>query len=175
MLPLLEKHPTPLSAVGLPPAPALKSGIDTYLKTFAGNTSPLAIELPDTRGDIVSIEDFTGKVTLINFWATWCPPCVGEIPSLNRLKNKMQGQPFQLISINYAEDRQAINKFMQEVKVEFPVLLDQDGSFATRWNIITYPSTFVIDKEGKIRYGVNAAIEWDSPELLEKIELLTKQ
>lgn len=73
----------------------------------------------------------------------------------------MQGLPFKLISINYAEDKETINQFMQKVHVEYPVLLDTDGDFARNWNVITYPSTFVIDKNGKIVYGVNGAIEWD--------------
>ena len=82
----------------------------------------------------------------------------------------MAGLPFELISINYAEDKQAILNFMKKVNVEFPVLLDQEGNFAQKWNVITFPSTFIIDKEGKIQYGVNAAIEWDDPEFIKKIK-----
>lgn len=84
----------------------------------------------------------------------------------------MSGLPFELISINYAEDKETILEFMKKVQVDFPVLLDQDGNFARQWNVITYPSTFVIDKNGKIQYGVNAAIEWDNPELIKKIKTL---
>jgi len=84
----------------------------------------------------------------------------------------MKGLPFELISINYAEDTKTILEFMKKVKVEFPVLLDKDGGFAKKWNVITYPSTFVIDKNGDIKYGVNAAIEWDSPEFIKKIKSL---
>jgi len=61
---------------------------------------------------------------------------------------------------------------MKKVNVEFPVLLDLDGSFAKKWNVIMFPSTFIIDKNGEIKYGVNAAIEWDDPELIEKIKSL---
>ena len=76
------------------------------------------------------------------------------------------------ITINYAEDNKTILDFMKKINVEFPVLMDQDGNFAKKWNVITYPSTFVIDKNGKIIYGVNAAIEWDDPEFIEKIKSL---
>ncbi|MCW9030916.1 MAG: TlpA family protein disulfide reductase, partial [Gammaproteobacteria bacterium] len=120
----------------------------------------------------VSKNNYKGQVTVINFWATWCRPCVEEIPSLNRLKQKMAGLPFELISINYAEDKKTILEFMRMVKVEFPVLLDQEGNFAKQWNVIAYPSTFVIDKNGKIQYGVNAAIEWDDPELIKQLKTL---
>ena len=84
----------------------------------------------------------------------------------------MAGRPFELISINYAESRDTVAKFLERVEVDFPVLLDEDGSYAKRWNVISYPSTFVIDTSGSIRYGVNAAIEWDAPELIDKIDSL---
>jgi thiol-disulfide isomerase/thioredoxin len=132
----------------------------------------MTFALPDISGNTIVKADFAGKVTVVNFWATWCPPCIEEIPSLNRLKQKMEGRPFELISINYAEDRKTVLNFMQRVKVDFPVLLDHSGATAHRWNVITYPSTFVIDRQGKFRYGVNAAIEWDAPELIRKLESL---
>ena len=113
-----------------------------------------------------------GKIVIVNFWATWCPPCVEEIPSLNRLKEKMQGKPFDLISINYAEDRQVILDFLKEVDVDYPVLMDLNGGFAKKWNVITYPSTFLIDTNGKIIYGVNSAIIWDEPEIIDIIKSL---
>ena len=87
----------------------------------------------------------------------------------------MKGLPFELISINYAEDRKNILDFMEKVNVEFSVLLDQDGSFANTWNIIAYPSTFVIGTDGEIKYGVNAAIEWDDPEVVAKIKALLEK
>ena len=172
MIAVLEKHPVPKKPIALKHLKENKSGIDIYLKKYKGSVTPLAINLQDSNGHAVVKNNFKGQVTLINFWATWCPPCVEEIPSLNRLKQKMAGLPFELISVNYAEDKKTILDFMEKIKVEFPVLLDQDGDFAKKWNVITYPSTFVIDKEGKIRYGVNAAIEWDNPEFIEKLKAL---
>jgi len=175
MLPILEKHRLPEKPVSLKSDIKYFSGIDIYLKKFKGDSNPVAINLNDVHGKAVIRKDFTKQVTLVNFWATWCPPCVEEIPSLNRLKNKMSGLPFELISINYAENETEILEFMKQVNVEFPVLLDQNGEYAKQWNVITYPSTFVIDTEGKIRYGVNSAIEWDTPEVVDKIKSLLKK
>ena len=172
MIPILEKHTVPAKPVALKKPHKIKSGIDIYLKEYKGIISPLAIKLEDTKGKIIEKNNYKGQVTIINFWATWCPPCIQEIPSLNRLKKKMKGLPFELISINYAEEKKTILEFMKKVNVEFPVLLDKDGGFAKKWNVITYPSTFIIDKEGKIKYGVNAAIEWDDPEFIKKIKAL---
>jgi len=172
MISVLEKHTVPSKPIAIKNIKKYKQGIDIYLKEYKGVIKPLAINLKNVYGKTIIKNNFKGQVTIINFWATWCPPCVKEIPSLNRLKQKMAGSPFELISINYAEDKKTIINFMKKVKVEFPVLLDHDGSFAKKWNVIAFPSTFIIDKEGKIKYGVNAAIEWDDPEFIKKIKSL---
>ena len=145
---------------------------DIKLKPYTGNPVPSTIDLLDTNGKRYQFKDFHGKVTVVNFWASWCPPCVEEIPSLNSLREQMQGQPFELITINYAESAKTIHEFMQKVSVQFPVLLDPKGMTAQRWNVIGFPSTFVIGPDGHIRYGVNAAIHWDSEEVVNTLKAL---
>ena len=174
ILPLLAQHQYPLQAAPLAPLGEAASGIDIYLREFQGNTRPTPIRLEDISGKAYDRTEFRGQVTLLNFWATWCPPCVEEIPSLNRLQQKFEGRPFELVSINYAQDKQTVADFLQRVDVDFAVLLDPDGEYAKSWNVITFPSTFVIDKNGHIRYGVNAAIDWDDPELIETLEQLMR-
>ncbi len=169
MIPLLAAHGVPAAPPPLAAATSSRGGLDIYLKAFAGDHEPVEIDLEDIRGHRVSRKDFSGQVTLVNFWATWCAPCIEEIPSLNRLQQKMAGKQFELISINYAEERPTIEAFMRRVEVDFPVLLDSTGELARRWNVITFPSTFVIGPDGRIRYGVNAAIEWDDPALLRRL------
>jgi peroxiredoxin len=110
----------------------------------------------------------------VNFWASWCPPCVAEIPSLNRLREQMQELPFELISINYAESPEKIRAFLQRVSVQFPVLVDPNGKVSQQWKVIGFPSTFVIGKDGKIKYGVNAAIHWDTPEVVNTLKALNR-
>jgi len=160
------------------PAPAARgyepkgSGIDDRLKPFKANLQPPAIDLPNILGGNYRRANYQGQITVVNFWATWCPPCVQEIPSLNRLKSAMQDVPFELISINYAEEVNAVNEFLRRVDVKFPVLLDIDGKFAASWNVVAFPSTFVIGPNGKIRYGVNAGIHWDNPEVMKKLRAL---
>ncbi len=172
MISVLDKHHFPDKAIPLQSTHVNISGIDHSIKAYKGNDTPGSIKLSDAYGNIFEKKNYKGQVTLVNFWATWCPPCVQEIPSLNRLKKRMEGLPFELISINYAEDKKTILDFMKEVNVEFPVLLDHNGDFAKKWNVMAYPSTFIISPEGKIKYGVNAAIEWDAPEVINKIKSL---
>jgi len=150
--------------------------MDIELKAFKGNTNPSPFTLQDVNNHSISLDGdgLMGKVTVVNFWATWCPPCVEEIPSLNRLNKKMQGKPFRLISINYAESKSLINKFLKKVNVEFPVLLDRQGEVSAQWNVVAFPSTFVIGPDGKIHYGINAAIAWDDPVIINKLDTLIK-
>jgi peroxiredoxin len=151
------------------------SGLDSQLKPYHGHIQPQPFSLVDANGKQFEVSDFHGKVTLINFWASWCSPCVEEIPSLNRLKQAMAGKAFQLISINYAESPQHIREFMRKVAVDFPVLVDPAGKLAGQWKVVAFPSTFVIGPDGNIRYGANAAIHWDAPEVLQQMNQLLEQ
>ncbi len=146
--------------------------LNSKIKVFKGNSIPPAFTLKDSSNKTITMDNFKNQITVVNFWATWCPPCVEEIPSLNRLRQKMKGKPFELISINYAESSQTIDQFLKRINVEFPVLLDKDGSVSTEWNVVAFPSTFVIGLDGKIHYGINAAIRWDSTEVIKLLNSL---
>ncbi|MFP3873430.1 MAG: redoxin domain-containing protein [Thiohalophilus sp.] len=175
---LLDRLPKPDLVAALPeetPAPADQLGLDIDLRPFRGDWSPPVLDLQDANGRQHVIDDYTGKVRVINFWATWCPPCVEEIPSLNRLRAALADEPFELISVNYAQQADEVKEFLQEVEVNFPVLIDHDGAEAARWRVIAFPSTYVIDAEGRIRYGVNAAIEWDDPQIIEALRQLIRE
>lgn len=170
---MLKRMPTLTTPAKLPSsAKAGMSNLDMTLKPFSGQMQPRTIELNNVDGEVFTRNHFTGKVTMINFWASWCGPCVEEIPALNRLRERMRGKPFELISINYAEKPQQVRDFLESVKVDFPVLLDEDGSFSAKWNVLVYPATFVIAMDGRIAYGVNGAIEWDSDEVIHELEVL---
>lgn len=176
IMPLLSSHQYPLKAVALTKVklPENKLGLDDRLKPYQGQIKAQAFSLKDVNGKSYSLTDFKGKLSVINFWASWCPPCVEEIPSLNRLRQKMQGKPFHLISINYAEPAERIRLFMKTVAVDFPVLLDTEGKTAANWKVVAFPSTFVIGPDGEIRYGVNAAIHWDTDDVIGSLNALLK-
>ena len=170
---LLERTRTPLSVPELESVePRPDAGLDTRLEAFEGNPVPDLLVLPNLQDESMEKVDFLGKVTVVNFWATWCPPCVEEIPSLNRLRRRMQGKDFQLVSVDYAEEKQRVVEFLGRVDVDFPVLLDADGSVAAKWRVLVFPSTFVVGPQGKIIYGVNGAIQWDSDEVVAKLDAL---
>ena len=175
---LMEKLPRSLAAAPLPDHAKDSNqelALDISLKPFRGNWSPPPLELDSANSRHYALHDYTGKVRVINFWATWCPPCVEEIPSLNRLREKLDSNAFELISVNYAQQAGEVKEFLEKVEVNFPVLIDHNGRVSDRWQVIAFPSTYVIDGKGRIRFGVNAAIRWDTPQIIDQLQKLINE
>ena len=123
--------------------------------------------LTDVAGKAINLYEKRGKVILLNFWASWCPPCVKEIPSMNRLAESFDADKFEIVSVNFKESPETISDFLKSVQVDFPVLIDLDGKVSNQYEIFAFPSSFIIDAQGKMRYSVNTAIEWDEPQVKE--------
>ena len=124
------------------------------------------------RGGEHRLRDTRGSVVLVNFWATWCPPCVEEIPSMNRLAERYEKRDFQIMSVNFMESAETILTFMEQVDVDFPVLLDPQGATSHAWNVFAFPTSFLLDRSGRIRYSVNSAIDWNEEEVISVIDAL---
>jgi thiol-disulfide isomerase/thioredoxin len=129
------------------------------LRPWRGGPSP-SLALQDLDGRAHRLEDYRGKVVLINFWATWCEPCRAEMPAMNKLRASFAGQPFAVLAINLAESESRIRRFLDEVPLEFPVLLDRDSGAARAWKARVLPVSFVVDAEGRIRYSALGEIDW---------------
>ncbi len=134
------------------------------------------LRLENLSKKIISLADYRGRVVLVNFWASWCPPCVHEMPSMQRLADGLSDKPFEILAVNMAESPVVIREFLQtRVNVDFPILLDRDGAALKRWQVFAFPTSFVIDKSGRIRFGLFGATEWDSPEIVQKIQQLLRE
>ncbi|MDH3342771.1 MAG: TlpA family protein disulfide reductase [Gammaproteobacteria bacterium] len=114
--------------------------------------------------------EYRGKVVLLNFWATWCPPCKREMPSMQRVYQNHQGDDFTVLAINQMEDGDRIFSFTGglELRPTFNILLDPDSQVSQAYNVRGLPTTYLIDKKGKIRYRAVGGREFDHPEV-EKI------
>lgn len=125
--------------------------------------------IEDLQGVTHSLSDYKGKVLVINFWATWCPPCVKEMPSLQQAWEQLRGEDIAVLAINMGEQKQAIEGFIQKYPVELPILLDKEFDMADAWSVTGLPTTYVVDPEGQIVSQVIGERQWDDPDLLEEI------
>ena len=128
------------------------------------------LKAPDLTGASKTLADYRGKVVLLNFWATWCPPCQREMPSLERLRIRMAGRPLEIVALSSAETPAEVNAYLSKMKLGFPVLLDTDSSNTRRWKVFALPTTFVLDAEGRVRHVLTGPAEWDQGEALAVVE-----
>ena len=144
------------------------------LQPWRGGPAP-ALELRALDGPTHRLVDYRGKVVLVNFWATWCEPCRDEMPSMQRLKEKLAGRPFAVLAVNLDEPEARIRSFLTRMKVDFTVLLDPGRVAAKSWNARILPASFVIGTDGKIRYGVVGELDWGQDRVVSRVvELLPK-
>jgi peroxiredoxin len=135
---------------------------------------PLApeFELRDPDGNIHRMSDYRGRVAIVNFWATWCPPCRAEMPSMQRAWEQIEAEGILMIGINVGEDLGTVNAFTEEYPVTFPLLLDEDAKVTGEWPVRGMPTTFVVDTGGRIVYRAIGEREWDDPDLLDSVRNL---
>jgi len=107
--------------------------------------------LENLEGDNVSLEDLRGKTVLINFWATWCPYCVKEMPDMDKLYVENKDDDFVVLAIDVGETREEASKYVEKSGYHFPVLLDTDGRVSMKYFVTGIPTSVMVDKEGKIR------------------------
>ncbi|KPU27482.1 hypothetical protein TR13x_05290 [Caloranaerobacter sp. TR13] len=127
-----------------------ESLVEEVLPMQIGSIAP-EFTLETLEGKIVSLEDYRGKIVLINFWATWCPYCVKEMPDLNRLYLENKEDNFIVLGIDVAENKSKVENFVKEGGYRFPILLDKTGKVARDYLVSGLPMSVMLDEEGRIR------------------------
>ncbi len=145
------------------------------LKAVEKKVASPPLMLNDMQGKLHDLEQYKGKVVLVQFWGTYCPPCRKEMPSMNRLMEKMDDTPFAILAINMGEPEGTVQTFVDEVKPEFTILLDPNGDSIGNWKIFAAPSNFIISPDGKIHYTLFGGVEWDSDEMVSKLKALAEK
>lgn len=138
----------------------------------AGAVPAPAFILQDLSGKVVRLQDFRGKVVLLNVWATWCPPCVEEMPTLELLWQRLSHRDFVLLAVSQDEATKKVKPWIEQRKFTFPVLLDPRGMVANGYGVSGFPETFVVDRQGRIVHHHVGFRDWAEPEIVEAIEAL---
>jgi len=126
------------------------------------NKDPREVKLQNTTGRFVRLDDFRGKIVLLNFWTTWCPSCITEMPSMEKLHRKLFGKNFALVTVNIKESAAQVKAFFDKNNLSFAALLDTTGEVSIEFGIRAIPTSFIIDKSGKIIGQISGPREWDS-------------
>jgi len=128
--------------------------------------------LKNLNGEEVKLEDFKGKVVFLNFWATWCPPCRLEMPSMEKLYTEFKDKDFAMLAIDLQETTKKVRAFKQELKLSFPILMDPDGAIGSNYGIMSLPTTYLVDREGYLVGSALGARDWASKKAFALIDHL---
>jgi len=126
------------------------------------------------QGKKMGIDDFKGKLVVLNFWATWCPPCRLEMPSMEKLYQEFKGQGLEVVAINFMEREKAITSFLKENGFSFPVLLDKKGEIARKYGVHGLPVTYLIARNGNLLAKSMGYKDWYKPDIRQLISTLLK-
>jgi peroxiredoxin len=141
------------------------------LPPFLANGSTPDFQLPDTSGHTVSLSGQRGHPVLLNFWATWCPPCVDEVPSLEELARRIDGTDLRLLAVSVDDDWSAVRRFFVKGSA-IGVLLDTSHDVPKKFGTEKYPETFLVDAAGRVRYYFINKRDWSRPEAVACLESL---
>jgi len=126
------------------------------------------------QGHVRHLTDYRGRVLVLNFWATWCPPCVEEVPSLNLLQRRLEGTPVTVLAISVDQDAAAYQRFLQTYGILFPTARDADAEIPHRYGTVRYPETYIIDPHGRVTRKIVGPTDWNNPEMVQYLRDLAR-
>lgn len=149
--------------------------IEPYLHVYnvdAGDPAPTFDLTAEGSGVGLRLDDYKGKYVLLNFWATWCQPCVDELPSLIALQNEFQNDGLVVLGVSVDENQEAYQGFLDQFGINFPTARDPERSVSTRYGTQKYPETYLIDPEGVVARKYVGPENWMRPEVVNHLRSL---
>ena len=147
---------------------------DANIQVSGQKIDPRDFTLPLLAGGNASLSSYKGKVVILNFWATWCPPCRIEMPSMETLYRRFSAQGLEILAVDLGEDASLVRQFIRNAGYTFPVMFDSDNRVSSVYGIEAIPTTYIIDREGKIVGRVIGSIMWDAQKVITAIDALLK-
>jgi peroxiredoxin len=148
---------------------ALADSADNSLTKLKANPIAPDFTLQDVNGKRHTLSDYRGKVVVINFWASWCPPCVSEMPSLQILADKLSRHQIPVIGVGVGERRDSVRRFLKSMPIRFPLLLDINSEVMETWSAPSLPTTLVIDQKGRIVLLALGTRDWSDEQIFQQI------
>lgn len=139
------------------------------LAPWRGGPAPV-LELTGMDDKAFDLRSLRGKTVVVNFWATWCAPCVEEMPSMQKLKAQLDPAKFEVLAVNIGESKTRIEGFLKKVPVAFPIVLDPQSETSRAWQVRGVPTTFVIGPDGTIRYYHVGDLDWSERNIVKRIQ-----
>ena len=163
----------PISVVADWQQPELSHNLTSITKTIVASN----FKLQNMDEENIELSDFRGKVVLLNFWATWCPPCIREMPSMERLQQQVDKDSFKVIAINQMEDPDDVFAFTGQLEMDpsFEILFDQTSEVSRMYAVRGLPTTYLIDKKGNVRYRAVGGRLFNHPEVIKIITQLIEE
>lgn len=126
----------------------------------------IGFTVPTLASGPLRLADYRHQVVVVNFWATWCPPCVEETPSLEKFARQMRGQGVAVIGISVDDNQGALDKFVAKYHLTYPIGRDPGGRLAARYGTVKYPETYILDADGNIADKIIGGIDWEDPRII---------
>lgn len=136
-----------------------------------GDTA-VAFSVKTDQGKEIALKNFPGKVLVLNFWASWCKPCVEEMPSLNEFSKRMTGDGVTVLGISVDHDEERYKKFLKDANISFQTFRDKDAEIPASYGTFKYPETYIIDKQGKVVEKYIGEKFWLDPNVINSIRRL---
>ena len=138
-----------------------------------GDEAP-GFRLTSEEGRPVDLQDFRGRLLVLNFWATWCPPCVEELPSLGEFHTQFAGRGVAVLGVSVDRDAAAYRQFLDKAGVKFPTVRGPERRISRLYGTFKYPETYLIDRAGKVVQRIIGKTDWTDPKMVEYVDRLLK-